>query len=159
MLVLCLAAAYAQGNDSLTGLPVIPAAETMLAGKSYGFQPAAMPEGTVCKSKMKGEFYALQNMNVKDSNIKVNTVVAWYAAHLPGFKKTQGYVSNGRQNAEYRLQTTFSNSEGTIVVVITGGAGRQGEDTSTHGVAYERYDPGISEKTIASLTQGKIACR
>ena len=40
MLVLCLADAAGQGNlDPLTGLPVIPAAETMLAGKSYGFQP------------------------------------------------------------------------------------------------------------------------
>ena len=159
MLVFCLAGAYGQGNDSLTGLPVIPAAETMVAGKSYGFQPAQVPEGTVCKSKMKGDFYALLNMNVKDRNVKVSTVVAWYATHLSGFKKTQGYVSNGPQNAGNRSQTAFYNPGGTIVVFITGDSGRQGEDTNTYGVGYQRYEPGISEKTIASMTQGKIVCQ
>lgn len=158
MLVCCLAVAYGQGKDSLTGLPVIPAAEVMVAGTSYGFQPAHMPEGPVCKSKMKGNFYALLNMNVKDNKVKVSTVIAWYAAHLSGFKKTQGYVGNGPQNAGHRSQTAFYNSDGTIVVFITGDSGRQGEDTSTYGVGYERYDPGISEKTVASLTQGKIVC-
>jgi hypothetical protein len=158
MLVFCWAGAYGQGRDSLTGLPVIPAAETMLAGTSYGFQPGPMPEGTVCKSKMKGDFYALQNMNVKDSKVKVNTVVAWYAAHLLGFKKAQGYVK-GPQNAGYISQTAFYNAQGTIVVFITGAVGQQGEDTVTHSVAYERFDPGISEATIASLAQGKIDCR
>ena len=159
ILIFCLAGAYGQGKDSLTGLPVIPAAETMLAGTSYGFQPGRLPEGTVCKSKMKGDFYALQNMNVKDRDVKVNTVVAWYAAHLAGFKKAQGYVSDGQQNAGYRSQTAFYNPDGTIVVFITGAVGRQGEDTGTHSVGYQRYEPGISERTIVSLTQGKIDCR
>lgn len=159
MLVFCLAGAYGQAKDSLTGLPVIPAAETMLAGKSYGFQPSQVPEGTVCKSKMKGDFYALLNMNVRDNNVKVSTVVAWYAAHLTGFKKTQGYVTNGPQNAGNRSQTAFYNPGGTIVVFITGDFGRQGEDTNTYGVGYQRYEPGISEKTIASMTQGKIVCQ
>jgi len=156
MLVFCIAGAYAQGTDALTGLPVIPAAETILAGKSYGFQPAQMPEGGVCKSKMKGDFYALLNMNVKDNKVKVSTAVAWYDAHLSGFKKTQG--SQG-QTASSRSQTVFYNSAGTILVLITGASGRPGEDTNTYGVAYQRYEPGLSEKTIASLTQGKIVCQ
>ena len=152
MLVCCLAGAYGQGKDSLTGLPVIPAAETMVAGKSYGFQPSEMPEAAVCKSRMKGAFYALLNMNVKDKNVRVSTVVQWYAAHLPSFKKTQGYERG-------RSQTVFYNSSGTIVVSITGDSGVQGEDTNTYGIGYQRYQPGVSEKTIASLTQGKVVCQ
>jgi len=151
LLVFCSGGAYGQGKDSLTGLPVIPAAETIVAGKSYGFQPAQMPGGTVCKSKMKGDFYAISNMNVKDKTVKVSNVVAWYATQLSGFKKIQGYTS--------RSQTAFYNSDGTIVVIVTGASARQGEDASTYSVAYQRYDPGLSEKTIASLTQGKIVCQ
>jgi hypothetical protein len=118
-----------------------------------------MPDGLVCKSKMQGDFYALVNMNVGDRNIKVNTVVAWYAAHLSGFRKTQGYVSNGPQNAGGRSQTAFYNSGGTIVVFVTGDTAPQGENANTYGVGYERYEPGISETTIASLTQGKVVCK
>jgi hypothetical protein len=158
MLVFCLAGAYGQGKDSLTGLPVIPAAETMVAGKSYGFQPSPLPGGTVCKSKMTGDFFAILNMNVKDNNVKVNTAVAWYAANLSGFKKTQGYVGNGPQNAGHRSQTGFYNSGGTIMVFITGATGREGEETKVYSIAYQRYEPGLSEKTIASLTQGKSVC-
>lgn len=157
MLVFCLAAAYGQATDSLTGLAVIPAAEVVVVGTSYGFRPVQVPGGVVCKSKMKGDFYALANMNVKDKNIKVSAVVAWYAAHLSGFKKVQGFAS-GSGKAGGRSQTAFYNSDGTIVIVITGSLGRQEEDTSTYGINYERYDPGISEKTIASLTQQKILC-
>lgn len=156
ILIFCLAGAYGQGKDSLTGLPVIPAAETIVAGKSYGFQPVQMPDGMVCKSKMKGDFYTLQNMNVKDK-VTVNTVVAWYAAHLSGFRKTQG--SSRAQNAGSTPYTAFYNPEGTIVVFITGEPGQQGQDTGVHSVAYESYKPGISERLITSLTQGNIDCR
>jgi hypothetical protein len=151
MLLFCLAAA-GQGNlDPLTGLRVIPAAETVVAGKSYGFQPGRMPEATVCKSEMKGEFFSILDSNVKDSKVKVSTVVAWYAAHLPGFKKTQGYGSN-------RSQTIFSNADGTILVIITGDSAAQGQDTHTHSVAYEKYQPGLSAKTIESSTKGTFDC-
>jgi hypothetical protein len=151
MLVFGFAAA-GQGNlDPLTGLPVIPAAETVVEGKSYGFQPGQMPEGTVCKSKMKGEFFSILNSNVKDNKVKVSTVVAWYAAHLSGFKKAQGYGSN-------RSQIIFSNADGTILVIITGASAAQGQDTDTYSVAYEKYQPGLSAKTIESLTKGKVEC-
>jgi hypothetical protein len=151
MLVFCLAAA-GQGNlDPLTGLPVIPAAETMLAGKSYGFQPGPMPETTVCKSRMKGEFFSILNSNVKDSKVKVGTVVAWYAGHLSGFKKTQGFKSN-------RPQIVFSNSDGTILVIITGDSSAQGDNAGTYSIAYQKYQPGLPARTIESFTQGKIVC-
>ncbi len=37
VLAFCAAGAYGQGKDPLTGLPVIPSAETIVQGKSYGF--------------------------------------------------------------------------------------------------------------------------
>ena len=157
MLVFCFAAAYGQGKDSLTGLPVVPAAETVVAGKSYGFQPGPMPGSIVCKSKMKGAFYVIGNMNVKDNKAKVGTVAAWYTAHLPGFKMVQGYARHGAPNG--RSQTVFYNSDGTTLVVITGSTAPQGQDAVTYGIAYQRYEPGISEKAIVSLTQEKIVCQ
>jgi hypothetical protein len=53
----------------------------------------------------------------------------------------------------------FYNSDGTIVIIVTGEAGAAGENTAAHSVAYERYQPGISEKTITALTQGKMVCQ
>lgn len=157
--VLLAGTASGQGNpDPLTKLPVIPAAEVMVAGKSYGFQPVQLPAGTVCKSKMQGNFYSFYG-NVRDPNVKVSTVIAWYSAHLSGFRKTQGYVSDGPQNAGNRSQTAFYNAGGTIVVFVTGDSAPKGEDANAYSVAYQRYEPGISEKTIASLTQGKIVCQ
>lgn len=155
MLVFCLSGAYGQGKDPVTGLPVIPAAETIVQGKSLGFEPSDLPPTAVCKSKMKGDFYTLSSMDALAKTIrtvKVSSVVAWYAARLSGFKKSQGY-------ADGRSQIAFYKSEGTNVVWITGDNGRQGEDTDAYSVSYQRYDPGLSEKTIVSMTQGKIVCQ
>ena len=157
--VFCLAAAYGEGKDALTGLPVIPAAETVVAGKSYGFEPTDMPDSAVCRSKMKGDFYALGDMNVKDKNLTVNAAIAWYAAHLSGFKKARGSMSAGRQNSGSRSQTALYNSDGTIVIFITGNVAPQGQDAGVYSIAYQRYSPGLSEKTITSMTQGNIDCR
>jgi hypothetical protein len=104
-----------------------------------------MPDGQVCKSKMKGNFYML-------SNIKMDAVTAWYASHLPGFKKAQGYESG-------RAQIAFYSSDGTNVIFLTGSQGAKGENTDAYAVAYEHYQPGLSEKTITSLTQGTIVCQ
>jgi hypothetical protein len=134
---------------------VIPAAETIVQGKSLGFQPSDMPATQVCKSKAKGEFYTLSSMNVLDKTVrtvKVSSVVEWYTAHLSGFKKSQGY-------ADGRSQIAFYNSDGTMVVFITGDNGRPGEDTNAYSVSYQRLDPGLAEKTIVSMTQGKIVCK
>jgi hypothetical protein len=45
------------------------------------------------------------------------------------------------------------------VVIVTGDKGAQGENTSVYAVAYERYQPGLSEKTINSLTHGQMVCQ
>lgn len=132
-------------NDPLTGLPLIPA--TVLV-KNAGNEPVKMPDGQVCKSKMQGDFYSLYNYS-SQNNIKFTDVVAWYSSHLTSFKKLQNSESKSPQVA-------FYNSDGTIVVFITAKSGGKGE---THGVAYERYQPGLSERTITSLTQRKFACQ
>jgi hypothetical protein len=151
LVLLVVANATGQGktltNDPLTGLPLIPA--TAVAKK-----PVKMPDGQVCKSKMQGNFYSLFSPSsyFSKQTIKVSEVVSWYSSHLSGFKKVSGYESR-------TSQTAFYNSDRTIVVIVTGNPGAAGEDTDAYSVAYERYQPGLSEKTISSLTQGKIVCQ
>jgi len=146
MIVLCLTNANGQGklltSDPLTGLPLISATDSAL---HLGSKPVQMPDGQICKNKFQGNFYSL-------FNIMTDATTAWYSSHLSGFKKVSGYASQ-------RSQTAFYNSDGTIVVIVTGDRGAQGENTSAYAVAYERYQPGISEKTITALTRGDMVCQ
>jgi hypothetical protein len=135
-------------NDPLTGLPLIPA--TVLF-KNVGNEPDKIPDGQVCNSKVQGDSYSLNTVMNPASGIKMDAATSWYAAHLSGFKKVQGYESG-------RSQVAFYKSDGTIVIFLTGQLGAQGENTGAFSVAYERYQPGLSEKTVTSLTQGKIVC-
>jgi hypothetical protein len=151
LVVLSLATASGQAkvltSDPLTSLPLIPASVVV---ENAGNEPVKMPDGWVCKSKMQGNFYSLYNYFSKH-NIKVSAVIAWYSSRLSGFNKVSGYESR-------RSQTTFYNSDRTIVIIVTGNPGAAGEDTDAYAVAYEIYQPGPSEKTITSLTQRKIVC-
>jgi hypothetical protein len=151
MFVFCTTNAPGQGkllaSDSLTRLGLIPATDSgnHMPNIAYTYnKPTKMPDRPVCKSKMQGNFYAL-------FNIKVDAVVAWYSLHLTGFKKISGYESK-------RSQTAFYNPDGTIMIIVTGKRGPEGENMDAYAVAYERYQPGLSEKTIAGLTQGHIVC-
>ena len=129
-------------TDPLTHLPLIPATDS---GMHLGNQPDPMPSSSVCKSKMQAEFYSLYKT-------KTDAAVDWYSSHLPGFKKIRGYDST-------RAQIAFYKPDGTIVVFVTGTPGAEGENTDAYSVAYEQYQPGISEKTIVAGTQGKIVCQ
>ena len=151
MLTLYLTNAIGQAklltSDPLTGLPLIPATDSgkhMDGITDTSNEPTKMPDAQICKSKFQGNFYSL-------FNIKVDAAVAWYSLHLSGFKKVQGYESS-------RSQTGFYKPDGTILIIVTGDTGAQGENTNAYSVAYEHYQPGLSEKTISGLTQGKIAC-
>jgi hypothetical protein len=151
MLVLCLTNVLAQGklltNDPPTGLPLIPATDSgkHVANISYTYnEPTQMPDSQICKSKFQGDFYSLYN-------IKVDAAVEWYSSHLSGFKKVRGYESK-------RSQVAFYNSDRTIVIIVTGVPGAEGENTNAYSVAYERYQPGLSERTITAVTQGHIVC-
>jgi hypothetical protein len=152
ILLLGLTKAAGQGktltSDPLTNLPLIPATDSgkHMANLAYTYnEPTPMPGAQICKSKFRGNFYPL-------SNIKVDAAAAWYASHLSNFKKVSGYAS-------HRLQALFYNSDRTTLVIVTGEGGAPGENTSAYSVAYERYQPGISENTIVSLTQEKIVCQ
>ena len=123
MLVLCLGNAAGQGklltSDPLTGLPLISATDSGkrldIPNLSYTYnKPTQMPDAQIWNSKYQGNFYSL-------CNIKTNAAAAWYSSHLSGFKKTQGYGSG-------RAQIAFSNSDRTILVIVTGNMGAQGQD-------------------------------
>ncbi len=135
-------------NDPLTNLPLIP--DTVLV-QGVGNTPVKMPEGQVCKSRVQGNFYSLYNYS-SQQNITLSEVIAWYSSRLSGFKMTQGHKGKSPQ-------TAFYNSDGTTVIFVTAKSGPHDENTKAHGVAYERYQPGLAEKTITSLTQGKIVCQ
>lgn len=146
-LVFCLVA-IADGNtklltaDPLTNLPLYPATDSRL---HLGNEPTRLPESNVCGSKMQTDFYA-----VYDS--KVDATLAWYGAHLPGFKKTHAYAAN-------RSQDTFYDPRGILAVSVTGSSGKADENTETYSVVYARFQPGLSEKAIISLNQQKVICQ
>jgi len=127
--------------DPLTGLPLYPATDSRL---HLGNEPTHLPDSQVCKSKMQVDFYS-----VYDS--KVNVTLAWYDAHLPGFKKTHAYAAN-------RSQDTYYKADGTVIVSVTGSPGDAGENTDTYSVLYARLQPGLPEKTIIAFNQQRLIC-
>ena len=145
ILAFTLAFATGQGKhlttDPLTGLPLYPGTDP---GNGFGNPPDKMPDSTICKSKMQAEFYSIYKMKVDDA-------AAWYSSHLSGFKKFAGYDSK-------RAQIIFRNADGSVLVVVTGNPGAKGENVAAYSVSYQRYQPGISEKTVDSVTFGKIVC-
>lgn len=128
-------------TDPLTNLPLYPATDSRL---HLGNEPTRLPESQVCKSKMQVDFYS-----VYDS--RVSATLAWYDAHLSGFKKAHAYAAG-------RTQDTFYKADGTVLVSVTGSVGKEGENTDTYSVLYARLQPGLPEKTIISLNQQSVVC-
>jgi hypothetical protein len=128
-------------TDPLTGLPLHPATDSHL---HLGNEPTQLPESQVCKSQMQVDFYS-----VYDS--KLNATLAWYDAHLLGFKKTHAYAAN-------RSQDTYYKTDGTVLVSVTGSPGKEGENMDTYSVLYARLKPGLPEKTIVALNQQRVVC-
>ena len=128
-------------SDPLTGLPLYPATDSRL---HLGNEPTRLPESQVCKSTMQADFYS-----VYDS--KVDATLSWYSTHLPDFKKTHAYAAN-------RSQDTFYKADGTVIVSVTGRAGKAGENADTYSVVYSRFQPGLSETTIVSVNQQHVVC-
>lgn len=148
-LLFCLSIASGQAriltNDPLTGLPLIPPSDS---AKKVGNEPVKMPDGGFCKSKMQGNFYKLYDYFAKD-NIKLTDGIAWYTSHLSGFKKVE--------SSNHGL-TIYYNSDGTILVIVSSASRTADGVAKTNSVAYERYQPGLSEKTITGMTQNKMVC-
>jgi len=127
--------------DPLTNLPLYPASDSRL---HLGNEPTRLPESNVCQSKMQADFYTIYDS-------KVNATLAWYGAHLPGFKKTHAYAAN-------RSQDTFYNSDRTLAVSVTGSSGKADENAETYSVVYSRFQPALPEKAIIGLNQQKVIC-
>ena len=128
-------------TDPVTGLPLDPATDSRL---HLGNEPTQLPESQVCKSKMQADFYSIYDS-------KLNATLAWYDAHLPGFKKTHAYAAN-------RSQDTYYKTDGTVLVSVTGSAGKEGENMDTYSVLYAHLQPGLNEKTIVALNQQRVVC-
>jgi hypothetical protein len=127
-------------TDPLTGLPLYPATSNVVDPGDH----TKLPEATICKSKMQTDFYSVYDA-------KVDATLAWCVAHLQGFKQTRGH-------ADGRSQDAFYNSDGTILVSVTGSRGKEGDNTATYSISYHKFTPGVSEKTLLSIKDGKIVC-
>lgn len=149
-LFVCLPLASSQTkiltNDPLTGLPLMPPTDFV---KKVGNVPVKMPDSQVCKSKMQGDFYKLYDYFSKD-NVKLTDALAWYTSHLSGFKK----IETGN-----RSETIFYNTDGTILIIVDSESHTADGVAKVSRAAYERYQPGLSEKTIQGMTQKKIVCK
>ena len=128
-------------KDPLTGLPIDPATDP----RHVGNEPVKIPDSQICKSKMQANFYT-----IVDS--KIDATVAWYTAHLPGFHKAYQYVDN-------RPQDKFYNDAGTMMVLVLGQIGKEGESVKTYSVTYYSFQPGLPAKASASFGQHKMACQ
>jgi hypothetical protein len=139
-LVAAAAGAGAPALDPLTKLPLPTAADAVQVAA-----PMKLPDATVCKSAMRGNYYS-------DVTGNIDAVVAWYAAQLKDFRPAHGYAMD-------RAQHAFYNSTGTQVVVVTGNRAPAGQNTGVFAVAYEQYEPGLTQKQIVAIASGNIDCR
>jgi hypothetical protein len=146
MMLASLSIALSAGNvvlttDPLTGLPIDPKSDP---GMNLENAPVKMDDQQICKSKMKANLYTVFD--------KVDPTVTGYAAHLTGFHKSHTYYQNRSQNA-------FYNDAGTLVVIVVGERGKDGENVDTHAVTYYRFQPGLPAKTIVSFGTQNLDCR
>jgi hypothetical protein len=94
---------------------------------------------------MQADFYS-----VYDSKSRCNACMVRRSS--AGFQKIHAYAAN-------RSQDTFYNTDGTIVVSVTGGPSKEGENPDAYSVVYARFLPGLAEKTIISLNRQKVVCQ
>jgi hypothetical protein len=118
-------------TDPLTGLPLIPATDSRF---HLGNDPTTLPDSQICKSKMQSDFYSV-------FDTKVDTTLAWYSSRLPGFKKTHGYAAG-------RSQDTFYKPDGTIIVSVTGEAGKDGENANRTAFCMRSSSPAFPKKPL-----------
>jgi hypothetical protein len=119
-------------QDALTQLP-LPAITEGILGNS----PTEMPPATICKSRYRGNFYDLINATLESA-------VAWYVGNLKGFRHIE--------SADHSSHL-FSDTQRSVIVIVTGKAG--GNATS---VAYEKYEPGLSEKALVGFINKSLDC-
>jgi hypothetical protein len=126
--------------DPLTKLP-LPTASSPI---HLDTNPSNYGDVPVCKSRGTMNFYTPLGGSVA-------AAVAWYTAHLSGFKHVHGYGSG-------RSQDTFYNASGTLTVSITGEPGKEGQDTNLYSIIYSTIQPGVPDKVIAGMNIQKVDC-
>jgi hypothetical protein len=138
-LMLATLAFGADTTDSLTGLPLPDAASGMSLDSPMKLNPAQ-----VCKSTDTSQFYSV-------SGFKTSKAIAWYSAHLRGFRHLHGYGAG-------RSQDVFVNADGSVFVAITGSPASDGVDTEAYAVLYATLKPGMSDKTLIGLLSQHVSC-
>jgi hypothetical protein len=143
--LLALSAIFqASGADSATDPLTRLALPTSGAPLLLGDSPDRYDDVQVCKSKGAMMFYPARRGTV-------SAAVAWYAAHLRGFRHTHG-IDVGRS------QDTFYNATGTLTVSITGEPRQEGHDANVYSVIYLTIQPGVSAALIEGLNLEKFEC-
>ena len=137
-----VASAASLTKDPLTGLPLDPTTDSRL---HLGNEPTKIPGTVICGSKMASDQYPIFDE-------KFDATVAWYAAHLQGFKHTHG-------NAGNRARDAFYSADGKTVVFVTGEPEVPGKSANTHGVLYVNFQPALAESIIVSMNVEKVVCR
>jgi hypothetical protein len=130
----------AGGQDKLTGLPLPDAA----SGMKLDPPPVDMPNTAICHSTMKTVFYSV-------SGFRTSTAIAWYGAHLNGFKHLHGYGAD-------RTQDAFLSADGTLYVAITGSPGKDNADSDAYAISYATFKPGVPEKGLLGMLTGHGGC-
>jgi len=129
----------ADTTDSLTGLP-FPDAATGI--KLY--EPMKLDPVQVCKSTQTTNFYTVDGA-------KTSAAIAWYGAHLKGFRHLHGYAAG-------RTQDEFVNADGTLLVGITGIPAADGVDTEVYAIVYATLKPGASQQVLKGLLSQSLSC-
>jgi hypothetical protein len=93
---------------------------------------------------MQTDFYSVYDA-------KVDATLAWCVAHLQGFKQTHSY-------ADGRSQDAFYKPDGTVLVSVTGNRAKEGENAPTYSISYQKFTPGLAEKTIVAMKDRKVVC-
>jgi hypothetical protein len=138
-LMLAGLAQAADGVDPLTGLPIPDAASGMSLST-----PMRLDPGQVCKSTLNTQFYS-------PSGFKTSAAIAWYGAHLKGFRHLHGYGAG-------RTQDLFVNADGTMYIGITGSPGADGVDTEIYAISYATLKPGMPDKQLQGLLSQRLTC-
>jgi hypothetical protein len=119
-------------KDPLTQLPL-----PTITDNAFGNDPTEMPAATICKSQFRGNFYSL-------SGASLDSAVSWYISTLKGFRHIQ--------SADHAVHA-FADAQRSVIVILMGKPGG-----AANTVAYEKYEPGLSEKTLQGIAKNSLDC-
>jgi hypothetical protein len=120
-------------QDPLTQLPLPSITDNNILGNS----PTEMPSAKICNSQFRGNHYDL-------SNSTLDSAVAWYAGALKDFRHI---------HSKDHLNHMFADAQRSLIIVVRGTA-----DGRASAVAYEKFEPGLSEKTLLGFVNNALDC-